>query len=214
MFAIFAVVRHEELKEWMVSAWGEAQGAGHDEEDELPLSVGRLGEVMRLIVEAPMADYWTQVFCDWMRQESKLTIGALGLAELCTLDDPRVGELVMDIGSRSAETSVEALEQFVHHQKHDERFAQKSLALLEMWTRFPQSYARIEDAVIYCLVHGSAGRRIGEPSPPHVRALEAIEAREAVATSSGLLLASLERARREVREAMRENAARDEESAP
>ena len=149
-----------------------------------------------------------------MKREPQLGgFGALGLAELCSLDDPRIGELVREIGSHPTEASLKVFAEFVHHQKADEAFAPKALALLEVWTRFPDSYAHIEAAVLHGLVNPAGGRSLGRASPMHVRALEAVEARRAGGTASGLLLASLERAEREIREAMGNDAARDEEFA-
>ena len=212
--AILAVVQPQQLQDWMRQAWGRGEDRSSAWTDESPLSGSRLSEMMRLIADSAVAAQWVGVFVDWMRHEPKLGgFGALGLAELCTLDDTRVGELALEIGGHPTEASLKAFGEFVHHQKADEAFAPEALALLEVWTRFPDTYARIEEAVLRGLVHPGGGRSLGRASPAHIRALEAVEARRARGTTSGLLLASLERAEREVREAMANDGARDEEYA-
>jgi hypothetical protein len=210
--AILAVVQPQQLQDWMRRAWARPQNHSGAWTDESPLSVSRLSEMMCRITDSSVAVQWIEVFVDWMRREPQLgRFGALGLAELCSLDDTRVGELAREIGAHPTEASLTAFAEFVHHQKADEAFAPKALALLEVWTRFPDSYARIEAAVLHGLVNPAGGRSLGRASPMHVRALEAVEARRAGATASGLLLASLERAEREIREAIANGAARDEE---
>jgi hypothetical protein len=213
--AILAVVQPRQLQDWMRQAWGQAQDHSGGWTDESPLSVSRLSEMMRSIADSAVAAQWIEGFVDWMKREPQQLggFGALGLAELCSLDDPRIGELAGEIGSHPTDASLKAFAAFVHHQKADEAFAPKALALLEIWTRFPDTYARIEEAVLHALVNPAGGRSSGRASPPHVRALEAVEARRARGTASGLLLASLERAEREIREAMANDTARDEEYA-
>jgi hypothetical protein len=201
--AILMVVYPQRLQDWMRVAWGPGTGPRGGWNDESPLSVSRLSEIMRLIRDLPAATQWIEVFSEWIKRDTHLgAIGALGLAELCSLDDPRVGELVQVIGAHPTEASVQAFTGFIQHKNSESGFAGKALALLEVWTRFPDSYARIENAAINALVHGAGGRALGQVFPAHERALQAIDARRAQGASSGLLLASLERAEREVREAM------------
>ena len=120
--AIAAVLCPRPLREWMQRDWGQAEAQGGRWSDESPLSVDRLPEIMRLIVGSPAAAQWTETFLDWMRRDSRLAgIGALGLAELCSLDDARVGELAQSIGAHPTDASQKALAEFVNQRKRRER---------------------------------------------------------------------------------------------
>jgi hypothetical protein len=212
-FAILTIIRPEQLQDWMQRTWRKTEGPGAQWNDESPLGISRLAEIMRLIQDSPAASHWIDVFAQWMLRDAHLgTVGALGLGELCSLDDAKVGELAAQIGRQPTDSSVKSFAEFIHHQNSDANFAPKALGMLEVWTQFPNSYGPIENAVVYALVQGASGRTLGQPSPAHMRALEAIDARRAQGATSGLLLGTLERAGREVREAMANNVARDEES--
>jgi len=201
-FAILAILHPARLQDWMQQAWGTSGESVAQWNDESPLGVNRLTEIMRLLREGPAASHWTEVFTQWILRERHLgAIGALGLAQLCTLDHARVGELVEQIGRQPTDFAVKSFAEFIQYQKCDRAFAQKALAMLEVWSRFQNSYEPIENAVVYGLVHGASGRALGQPSAAHVRAVEAIEAREAQGTSSGLFRSTLERAKRELRAA-------------
>ena len=120
--AIAAVLCPRPLREWMQRDWGQAEAEGGRWSDESPLSVDRLPEIMRLIVDSPAAAQWTETFLDWMRRDSRLAgIGALGLAELCSLDDTRVGELAQTIRAQPTDAAQKALAEFVNHRKRRER---------------------------------------------------------------------------------------------
>jgi hypothetical protein len=212
-FAILAIIRPQHLQDWMQRAWGKSERPEEQWTDESPLGITRLAEIVRLIQDSPAASYWIDVFAQWILRDPHLgSLGALGLGKLRSLDDAKVGELANQIGRQPTDSAVKSFAEFIQHQKSDRYFAQKAFGMLEVWTQFPDSYARIEEAVVYALVHGSSGRTFGQPSPAHVRALEAIGVRRAQGAASGLLLASLERTEREVREAMTNSVARDEES--
>jgi hypothetical protein len=213
-FAILAIIRPPQLRDWMQRAWGKSEGHGGQWNDESPLSISRLAEIMRLIQDTPAASYWIDVFAQWMLRDPHLGgPGALGLGELCSLDDAKVGELANQIARHPTDFAVKSFAELIQRQKSERDFAPKAFGMLEVWTQFPNSYGPIEDAVVYALLQGVSGRTLGQPSPAHVRALEAIDARRAQGASSELLLATLDRAEREVRGAMVNNVARDEESA-
>lgn len=120
--AIVAVLRPRRVQDWMQRAWGQAEAAGGGWSDESPLTVGRLSEVMRLIAESPASAQWIDTFLDWMKRNVQLGgVGALGLAELCSLDDIRVGELAQAIRAQPTDASQNALAEFVSHRKKRER---------------------------------------------------------------------------------------------
>ena len=210
--AIFAVVCPRQLQEWIRSTLGEGKRPGGAWDDESPLSVSRLSEALAAIQESPVTTHWIAVFVDWIRCEPHLgTCGALWLAELCSLEDATVGELAQQIGGQPTPAALTAFAQFIQHQKSDPEFSGKALALLEVWTHYPSSYFPIEEAVLHALVHPSGSRRRGQASPGHERALAAIEARRASGPSPELLMGTLDRAEREVRRAMEQHRAQDEE---
>ncbi|HEX5462317.1 MAG TPA: hypothetical protein VFX20_20285 [Steroidobacteraceae bacterium] len=120
--AIAAVLCPQRLQEWMQEDWGQAETPEGRWSDESPLSVDRLPEIMRLIVDCPAAVHWIETFLGWMRRDSRLAgIGALGLAELCSLDDTRIGELAQTIRAQPTDASQKALADFVNHRKRRER---------------------------------------------------------------------------------------------
>jgi hypothetical protein len=106
----------------MQREWGHTGAQEGKWSDESPLSVERLPEIMRLIVASPAAAQWIGTFLDWMKRDRRLAgVGALGLAELCSLDDTRVGELAQAIHTHPTEESRSALAEFVNHRKKRER---------------------------------------------------------------------------------------------
>ena len=120
--AIIAVLCPRRLQDWMQREWGQPEPAGGRWSDESPLSVDRLPEIMRSIADSPAAGQWIETFLDWVKRSPKLAgIGALGLAELCSLDDPRVGELADAIRARPTEPAKKALADFVNQRKRRER---------------------------------------------------------------------------------------------
>jgi hypothetical protein len=120
--AIAAVLCPRRLQEWMQREWGHTGAQEGKWSDESPLSVERLPEIMRLIVASPAAAQWIGTFLDWMKRDRRLAgVGALGLAELCSLDDTRVGELAQAIHTHPTEESRSALAEFVNHRKKRER---------------------------------------------------------------------------------------------
>jgi hypothetical protein len=200
--AILAVTSPSRLQEWMQRAWSQPRRSGGSWNDESPLSVSRLSEMMRAVRNTSAAQHWFGVFVEWMLRDSYLgSVGALGLGELCALDDARVDELVAAIDTQPTEASVRSLVEFVQCHKFDRAFAQKLIALLDGWTKFPKSYPRVEPAIVDMLVNGASGRP-GQSSPVHERALAAIEARRSQGAVPDLLAASLERAERDVHTAM------------
>lgn len=119
--AIAAVLCPRRLQEWMQREWGHRAQEGKWS-DESPLGVERLPEIMRLIVDSPAAAQWIGTFLDWMKRDRRLGgVGAVGLAELCSLDDTRVGELAQAIRTHPTEESRSALAEFVNHRKKRER---------------------------------------------------------------------------------------------
>ena len=200
--AILAVISPTRLQEWMQRAWSQPRRSGGSWNDESPLSVSRLSEIMRAVRNTSSAQHWFGVFVEWMPRDSYLgTVGALGLGELCALDDARIGDLVAAIDAQPTEAAVRSLAEFIQCHKFDRAFARKLIALLDIWTRFPQSYPRVEAVIVGMLVNGASGRP--DPSSPvHERALIAIEARRSEGELPRSLAASLERAEREVRAAM------------
>ena len=120
--AIAAVLCPRRLQEWMRRDWGEAEARNGKWSDESPLSVERLAQIMRLIADSPAAAQWAGTFIDWMQHDPQLGgVAARGLAELCTLDDSRVGELTRAIGTHPTDASKQALAEFVSHRKRRER---------------------------------------------------------------------------------------------
>jgi len=120
--AIAAVLAPRRLQEWMQREWGQPEPAGGRWSDASPLSVDRLAEIMRAIADSPAAGQWIETFLDWMRRSPQLAgIGALGLAELCSLDDPRVHELARIIRTHPTDASEKALAEFVNQRKRRER---------------------------------------------------------------------------------------------
>ena len=102
--------------------WGHAEAQNGKWSDESPLSVERLAEIMRRIAGSPAAAQWVATFADWMKDEPQLGgIAALGLAELCTLDDSRVGDLTRAIAAHPTDASQKALTEFINHRKRRER---------------------------------------------------------------------------------------------
>jgi len=120
--AIAAVLAPRRLQEWMQREWGQPEPAGGRWSDASPLSVDRLAEIMRAIADSPAAGRWIETFLDWMRRSPQLAgIGALGLAELCSLDDPRVNEVARAIRTHPTDASEKALAEFVNQRKRRER---------------------------------------------------------------------------------------------
>ena len=120
--AVAAVLCPRRLQEWMRRDWGQAKARNGKWSDESPLSVDRLAQIMRLIADSPAAAQWIGTFIDWMQHNPYLGgVAALGLAELCTLDDNRVGELARVIGAHPTDASQKALAQFVNHRRRRER---------------------------------------------------------------------------------------------
>lgn len=77
---------------------------------------------MRLLVDSPAAAPWIAAFMDWMKHDPQLAgIGALGLAELCSLDDTRVGQLGQAIDAQPTDASRKAFDDFVNQRKRRER---------------------------------------------------------------------------------------------
>ena len=120
--AIGAVLCPLRLQEWMRRDWGQAAAQEGKWSDASPLSVDRLPEIMRLIAGSPAAAQWIGTLTDWMKQEPQLArTAAVGLAELCSLDDARVGELTQTIQAHPTDASQKALADFVNHRKRRER---------------------------------------------------------------------------------------------
>jgi hypothetical protein len=119
--AIIAVLCPKKLQDWMQRHWGQPEAPGGRWSDESPLSVSRLSEIMRLIADSPAATQWIETFLDWMKHKPQLGgIGALGLAELCSLDDTRVGELAQTIAKHPTDASQKAFADFVSQRKKRE----------------------------------------------------------------------------------------------
>ncbi|HEY2037419.1 MAG TPA: hypothetical protein VGG96_10420 [Steroidobacteraceae bacterium] len=120
--AIAAVLCPRRLQEWMQRHWGQPETTGATWSDASPLSVGRLAEIMRLLAGSPAAAQWIDTFIDWMKHDPQLAgIGALGLAELCSLDDTRVSRLGETIDTQPTEASRQAFEEFVNQRRKRER---------------------------------------------------------------------------------------------
>jgi len=120
--AIAAVLRPRRVQEWMQREWGQPEPPGGRWSDASPLSMDRLTEIMRLIADSPAAGQWIETFLDWMKRSPRLgRAGALGLAGLCSLDDPRVGELTHTIHAHPTDASQKALAEFVSQRKRRER---------------------------------------------------------------------------------------------
>src|SRR6185437_4192946 len=80
VIAIFAVAIPHTLKSWMRELW---TSAADERDSELPLSVPRFLQVVRLIGKSPTGTYWQKQFAEWMTEEPQLgLVGARGLAEL------------------------------------------------------------------------------------------------------------------------------------
>ena len=154
---------------------------------------------MRLIRDSPAAATWVDVFVAWIKGPRPLgEIAARELAALCTLNDPRVSTLTEQVAARPTKDALQSFIDFVGHHGSKRDFATHSLALLEVWSQHPAAYASIEEVVIQILVRESGGRSW----PGQANALDVIEARRAAGVSSALFSASLQRAEREVRQAM------------
>jgi DNA polymerase III delta prime subunit len=120
--AIAAVLCPRRVQEWMQQHWGQPEATGGTWSDASPLSVSRLSEVMRLLVDSPAAAQWIDAFINWMEHDPQLAgIGALGLAELCPLDDTRVSKLGQTINTRPTDASRKAYEEFVNQRRKRER---------------------------------------------------------------------------------------------
>lgn len=120
--AIAAVLCPRRLQAWMQQHWGQPEATGGTWSDASPLSVSRLSEVMRLLVDSPAAAQWIEAFIGWMQHDPQLAgIGALGLAELCPLDDTRVSRLGETIETQPTDASRRAFEEFVTQRKKRER---------------------------------------------------------------------------------------------
>jgi hypothetical protein len=120
--AIAAVLCPRRLKEWMQRHWDQSETTGGTWSDASPLSVGRLAEIMRLLAGSPAAAQWIDTFIDWMKHDPQLAgIGALGLAELCSLDDTRVSQLGQTIDTQPTDASRQAFEEFVNQRRKRER---------------------------------------------------------------------------------------------
>lgn len=120
--AIVAVLSPTRMQEWMLRDWVQLETPGGKWSDESPLTAGRLPQMMRRIADSPAAGQWIETFLTWMKRSPQLaSLGALGLAELCSLDDPRVDELTRAIGARPTDPSQKALAEFVNHRKKRER---------------------------------------------------------------------------------------------
>ena len=122
--AIAAVLCPRRVQVWMQRHWGEPEDRVGTWSDASPLSTGRLSEIMWLLVDSPTAAQWVEAFMDWMKHDAQLAgIGALGLAELCSLDDMRVSQLRQTLGTHSTDASRKAFEEFVSHRKKRERLS-------------------------------------------------------------------------------------------
>jgi hypothetical protein len=120
--AIAAVLSPQRLQEWMQRHWGRPETTGGSWSDASPLSASRLAQIMRLLLDSPAAAGWIEAFIDWMKHDPQLAgMAALGLAELCPLDDGRVSQLGQTIGTHSTDASRKAFEEFVSHRKKRER---------------------------------------------------------------------------------------------
>jgi hypothetical protein len=120
--AISAVLCPRRMQEWMERHWGQPEASTGGWSDASPLSVSRLTEVMRLLVDSPAAAQWIDAFIHWMQHDPRLAgIGALGLAELCPLDDTRVSRLGQTIDTQSTDASRKAFDEFVNQRKKRER---------------------------------------------------------------------------------------------
>jgi hypothetical protein len=212
VLAILAVACPEPLQEWIQRLWGRPASSGSGWNDESPLNVTRLKSAMASIRDSAVAAQWTDAYLIWMKGPRPLgEIAARGLAELCTLGDPRVGQLATEVAAHPTEFALQSFAEFVAHQASKPEFATHSLALLEIWARYPPAYAKMEDVIIRALAHQSGGRIVGHPWPGHIRALDAIEARRHTSVASALFSASLVRAERQVSEAMKMTSALEDE---
>ena len=120
--AIAAILAPRRLQEWMQREWGQPEPEGGRWSDASPLSVDRLSAIMRSIADSPAAGQWIDTFLDWMKRSPQLAgIGALGLAELCSLDDPRISELARAIHTHPTDATQKALTEFVNQRKRRER---------------------------------------------------------------------------------------------
>ena len=120
--AITAVLCPRRMQEWMQRHWGQPEASTGSWSDASPLSVSRLTEVMRLLVDSPAAAQWIDAFINWMQHDPQLAgIGALGLAELCPLDDARVTRLTQTIDTQPTDASRKAFDEFVNQRKKRER---------------------------------------------------------------------------------------------
>lgn len=120
--AIIAVLRPQRLQEWMQREWTQSEAGGGRWSDESPLSAARLREIMRLVADSPAATQWIDIFILWVKRSPQLSgFGALGLTEICSLDDRRVSELAQAIANHPTEASQKAFAEFVSNRKKRER---------------------------------------------------------------------------------------------
>jgi hypothetical protein len=106
----------------MQREWGQAGAQEGKWSDESPLSIERLPDIMRLLADSPAAAQWIETFLDWMKRDTRLGgVAALGLAELCSLDDTRVNGLAQAIRAHPTDASQKALGEFISHRRKRER---------------------------------------------------------------------------------------------
>jgi hypothetical protein len=85
--AVIAVAVPHTLKAWMREVWYQPDNSNRDGS---PLSASWLAAVARLIAVSPAKFYWQKQFFEWTSDETGLSVvGALGLAELGDLTEPR-----------------------------------------------------------------------------------------------------------------------------
>jgi hypothetical protein len=147
VIAIFAVAIPHTLKSWMRELW---TSAADPDDGELPLSVARFLQVVRLIAKSPTGSYWQKQFAEWMAEEPQLAaIGARGLAELCGLNDLCVTQLVARIAQQPTHAALEALNEFVLSRARKESLGGPAteLQLIESWAQTPDLAPQLRDAV-------------------------------------------------------------------
>jgi hypothetical protein len=196
VLAILAIASPVRLQEWIQQHWARPAAPGSGWNDASPLNISRLKSAMTLIRDSAVAAQWIDMYARCVSGARPLgEIAARGLSELCTLEHPAVMRMADEIAAHPSEASLQSLAELLGYQGSKSDFASQALALLEGWTRFPATYASLENVVVRTLVHQAGVRTVGQ------RALQAIETRRA-GTSPAAFAGSLDRAEREIKETM------------
>ena len=147
VIAIFAVAIPHTLKSWMRELWA---SAGADTDGELPLSVARFLQVVRLIRQSLIRSFWQKQFAEWMTEEPQLAaVGAQGLAELCDPSDPCISSLAARIAQQPTHVALQALNEFVliRARKESTSAAASELQIIDGWAQTPDLAPELLEAL-------------------------------------------------------------------